>query len=185
MESTSALLNELALVVQAVAEPTAFAPVYDHYFPRVYNYVRYRVRDPQTTDDLTAIIFERTLVNLSRYRSEQAPFSAWLFSIARNAVNDHFRVQKRRPWLSFDSLRDHADETGVPEVIADQRAEHERLLAAVAGLKERERDLVGLKFGAGLSNRHIAALTGLSESNVAVILYRTLQQLRTALKDEG
>ncbi|MFQ6101808.1 MAG: sigma-70 family RNA polymerase sigma factor [Anaerolineae bacterium] len=98
MDGTVAVLpNELALVARATAEPAAFAAIYDHYFPRVYNYVRYRVRDAQTADDITAQVFERALTHIGTFNPERAPFAAWLFGIARNAVNDHFRARKQ-PW---------------------------------------------------------------------------------------
>lgn len=97
MDGTVAVLpNELALVARATAEPAAFAAIYDHYFPRVYNYVRYRVRDTETADDVTAQVFERALVCIGSYRPERAPFAAWLFAIVRNAVNDYLRAQKRQ-----------------------------------------------------------------------------------------
>jgi RNA polymerase sigma-70 factor (ECF subfamily) len=179
------LTDEEALVVQAVAEPTAFASIYDHYFPRVYNYIRYRVRDAQLADDLTAQVFERVLATLHRYRPERAPFAGWLFSIVRNIIADHFRAQKRRRWLPFDFLADHSAVESQPEEITAANDSHHRLLEAAARLKDRERDLIALKFAAGLTNRQIAALTGLSESNVAVILYRSIQRLRTLLKDEA
>lgn len=63
MDSTVAVLpNEQALVARATAEPPAFVATYDHYFPRVYNYVRYRIGDPEMADDITAQVFERALV---------------------------------------------------------------------------------------------------------------------------
>lgn len=52
------------------------------------------------------------------------------------------------------------------------------LLRLLLQLEERERELVALKYGAGLTNRDIARLTGLSESNVGVILHRTVRSLR-------
>jgi RNA polymerase sigma-70 factor (ECF subfamily) len=67
-------------------------------------------------------------------------------------------------------------------------ADHElqdQLLGAVARLDSRERDLIGLKFAAGLTNRRIAKLTGLSENNVAIILYRAVRRLRAELKAQG
>jgi DNA-directed RNA polymerase specialized sigma24 family protein len=61
MDGTVAVLpNELALVARATAEPVAFAPINDHYFPRVYNYVRYRGGDAEMADDLTAQVFSRS-----------------------------------------------------------------------------------------------------------------------------
>jgi RNA polymerase sigma-70 factor (ECF subfamily) len=185
MDGTVAVLpNERALVAQAVAEPAAFAAIYDHYFPRVYNYARYRVGDAQTADDLTAQVFERVLLRIGEYRPERRPFAAWLFAIARNAVNDHFRAQKRHVWLSLDVLRGRASAGPAPEEIVERGETRSALLAAVARLSERERELVALKFAAGLTNRHIAALTRLSEGNVGVILYRAVRRLRAELDVE-
>ncbi len=73
-----ALPNEQALVLRATAEPEAFAPIYNHYFPRVYNYVRYRVQDAGAADDVTAQVFEKALVGLGRYQPQRGPLVAWL-----------------------------------------------------------------------------------------------------------
>ena len=130
MDGTVAVLpNELALVVRATAEPAAFAAIYDHYFARVYNYVRYRVRDAETADDITARVFERALVNIGSYRPERAPFAAWLFAIARNAVNDHLRARRRRRWLSLEVLRDRASTEPQPEEVAIDNETRAELMA--------------------------------------------------------
>jgi len=182
MDGTVAVLsNELALVARATAEPAAFATIYDHYFPRVYNYVRYRVGDAATADDLTAQVFERALAHIAHYRPERAPFAAWLFAIAHNIVNDHLRAQRRRRWLSLEVLRHRASPEPQPEEIVIHGETRDRLLAAVARLSDREKNIIALKFAAGLTNRRIAELTGLSQSNVGVILYRTMRRLRTEL----
>jgi len=173
--------NEAALAARAMTEPAAFAAIYDYYFPRVYNYVRYRVQDAEAADDITSQVFEHALVNIRRYRSERAPLAVWLFAIARNAVNDYLRAQWRRRWLSLDALRDWPSSDPQPEEIADHNETRSRLLLAVAHLTERERDILGLKFGAGLTNRNIGELVGLSESNVGVILYRAVRRLRAEL----
>jgi RNA polymerase sigma factor (sigma-70 family) len=177
--------NELALVARATVEPAAFAAIYDHYFPRIYTYVSYRVRDASTADDLTATIFERALAKIGTYRPDGAPFAVWLFAIARNAVNDHLRAQARQRWLSLDAIHDWVSGERPPEEVVIAGEARDALLAAVARLSERERDLLALKFGAQLTNRRIAALTGLSESNVGVILYRAVARLRADLNREG
>ena len=181
----AALPNELALVAQACADTSAFAAIYDHYFSRVYNYIRYRIQDAETTDDLTAQVFERALRHIGGYRQDKAPFSAWLFAIARNAVNDHFRAQQRRRWFSLDTVHDWISPDPQPgEVVADNELQ-DQLLVALARLSSREQDLMGLKFGGGLTNRRIAELTGLSENNVGIILYRAVRRLRAELAAQG
>ena len=186
MDGTTTIMpNEGALAARAATEPDAFAAIYDHHFPRVYNYVRYRVGDAQVADDLSARIFERALVNIESYRSARAPFAVWLFVIARNVVSSHFRAQKRRRWLSLAALRDRASVEPRPEEVVIQNETRAELLAAVADLSDRERDLIALKFAAGLTNRRIAELTGLGESNVGVILYRAARRLRAKLDEQG
>jgi RNA polymerase sigma-70 factor (ECF subfamily) len=72
-----------------------------------------------------------------------------------------------------------------PETVVDMNDAKYQLLVALHQLSERERDLIALKFTSGLTNRRIAAMTNLSESNVGVILYRTMQKLKTLLDPQG
>lgn len=180
----SDLPDEGTVVRRARTEPAAFATLYDHYAPRIYTYMRYRVDDVPTAEDLTAEAFEQALIKLPNYRPERAPFSAWLFGIAHHVVSHHYRAQNGHRWLPLDAAADHASDTMPPEYAAIQEEAQHRLMAAVAGLDNRERDLLALKFAGGLNNRQIAEITGLSESNVGVILHRSIKQLRDMLKEE-
>ena len=112
------LIDERALVARATVEPAAFAAIYDHYFPRIYAYVRYRTPDRATADDLTATIFTRALERLAAYDGAQGPFAPWLFTIARNAVSDYLRAGRRRRWLPLDRLRDQAGDDPPPDEVA-------------------------------------------------------------------
>jgi len=179
-----ALADEAAWVARAQADPAAFGALYDHYFPRIYSYIRYRVADATLADDLTATVFVRALAGLGRYETAAAPFAAWLFAIARNAVSDHLRAERRHRWLSLDVVREWISLEPPPESVALAGEMRDRLLAALARLPARERDLIGLKFAAGLTNRRIAELTGLTESNVGVIVYRAVRRLRTDLEPQ-
>jgi RNA polymerase sigma-70 factor (ECF subfamily) len=172
------------LVDWARRSAEGFAALYDCYAPRVYTYIRYRVDDIPTAEDLTAQAFEQVLVHLPRFRPEKAPFGAWLFGIVRHTVSHYRRVQKRQHWLSLDMLLHRASDAPVPEAEAISNETHRQLLHAVAGLSERERDLIALKFAGEMSNRQIARLTGLSESNVGVVLYRSLRRLRSMLDEQ-
>jgi len=176
--------NEVLFATRAVNDPAAFAPIYDHYFPRVYNYIRYRVRGADETDDLTARTFERALDRIDTFDPERSTFAPWLFAIARNAVNDHLRARRRRRWVSLEWLAGRGSDAPAAEEVLIGQERRSRLLAAVSRLSRREQDVLSLKFAAGRTNRQIAGLTGLGESNVAVILHRAVRKLRSVLRDE-
>jgi len=171
------------LVPVAVDDALDWDAVYREELPRVYNFHRYRVFDPATAEDLTSITFEKAWRARGRYRKERAAVSTWLLSIARNVAIDHFRRATSRAEVP---LGDQAVTDGVtPEDQAVRRAELQRLRTLVEGLAPRERELVALKYGAEATNRAIATLTGLGESNVGTILHRTIVALRAAWDKEG
>lgn len=175
---------ELELTGSSLADPATIGAIYTHYFARISTYVRYRVADAAVADDLTAHIFERMVQRIATYNPQRGPFVVWLWAIARNSVNDHLRAGRRQRWLSLDAFREWLSPLPQPEdtVVAAERRDD--LLRAVARLGERERDLIALKFVGHLPNRRIAELTGLSQSNVAVIVHRTLKRLRADLEAE-
>jgi RNA polymerase sigma-70 factor (ECF subfamily) len=157
-----------------------FDSVYRTELPRIYNFFRYRVGDDQIAEDLTAETFEKAWKHRARYRHDLASFSTWLFSIARRIATDYFR--KQRPSLPLEAAAQLAD----PQVLEEQaqeQADFAHVSRLLARLADRERELVALKYGAGLTNRAIARISGLSESNVSTILHRLTSQLRAQLEN--
>lgn len=181
-DTLAALPNEQELIAHATSKPAAFSTIFDHYFPRVYNYARYRVGRADSADELTAQIFEKAFVKIRSYKPERAPFAAWLFGIARNTVNQYLRAQKRRRWISLDLIFGRKSDDPGPEEAVIQSEMNAELMSAIGGLSDRERDILALKFSAGLTNRRIASLAGLGESHVSVLLYRSIRKLRTELR---
>lgn len=178
-------VDEPQLAVRATSDPEVFADLYNLYFDRVYNYIRCRVQKADIADDLTSKVFERVLVKMYSYQPQLGHFTAWLWSIVRNIVADYFRQQKRHPLINLDSMREVG--CGAPDLAdcvikMETRAE---LLAAIKSLSEREQDVLGLKYWASLNNRQIAVITGLSEANVAVIVYRATRRLAKRLAPGG
>jgi RNA polymerase sigma-70 factor (ECF subfamily) len=103
------------LAVQARDDPEAFSELYDRYYARVYSYIRYRCDDEDTTEDVTAQVFERLLNVIDRYDPKRAPFEVWLFAIVRNIVTDALRKQRFRLWLPLESLLRRATDDAYPE----------------------------------------------------------------------
>ena len=149
--------------------------------PRLYNFFRYRVGDDSVAEDLTAETFEKAWRIRLSYRHDLAAFSTWLFTIAKHVVADYFR--KPHPEVSLENAIHVADDEAVENTL-QLRSDFARLSTLLAQLTDRERELVALKYGAGLTNRTISSLNGMSESNVGTLLHRVTQQLRAAWEQE-
>jgi RNA polymerase sigma-70 factor, ECF subfamily len=150
--------------------------IYAQHLPRIYNYFRFRLAADADVEDLTARVFEKAWSARDRYRRDVAAFSTWLYRIAQNVSIDYLR--SRRVHAPLEAALDVVVER-TPEDDEARRSDLARLARLTASLPDRERDLIALRYGAGLSNRAIAPLVGLSESNVGTILHRMVQTLRS------
>ena len=163
---------------------TSFVVIYEAEFPRVYGYVRYCVRNRDTADDLTSQAFLKALEKLETFDPRRSEIGPWILGIARNLVRDHLRSGRRWKWLALDWLAERPSAEPSPEEAAAGNEERRQLLAAIGALPDRDRDVLGLKFAAGLTNQDIARVTGLGESHVGVIVYRAIRKLRARMGDE-
>lgn len=159
------------------AEP-GFAEFYEEWFPRVYNYARHRTGSATRADEIVSETFSRALGSWPSFDPKKGDRRTWLFSIAFRAVADHYRAEKRRGWFSLDLMAESRRKEESPERTLEELQESERLMSLLDGLKEDHREIVSLKLFGGMTNRVIASLLGLSESNVAVILFRSIRLMR-------
>lgn len=158
--------------------------IFQMYYKRVYNYIYYRVNCDYTTEDLTSQVFEKIILKIKTYSESKAPFEVWVFAIARNVVNDYFRSLKKHKLFSLDTIKELVSKEKTPEgivVIAETNAKLSKVLDT---LEKRERNIVALKFGANIKNKEIAQILDITESNVGVILYRTMKKLKIEMERE-
>lgn len=174
MANGDATVARLWLWVQK-ARATEWDAAFGEQLPRVYNFFRYRVGPGPVAEDLTSLTFEKAWRARDRYRHDRAAFGTWIFAVARNVAVDHFR--RDRATVPLDEA---AGISGgpTPGEIAERRSDEERLSRLLGRRTDRERELLALKYGSEFSNRDIARMTGLSESNVGTILHRAVAALR-------
>lgn len=141
----------------------------------VFRFLAYRVPSRELAEDLTQLTFEKALRSWPRYDPAKAGVLTWLLAIARNALIDHTRAAKGEIPLT-DAQTERLVTEDNPNI-----GPSSELAQALAGLGDREREILGLRFGADLTGQEIADLTGLSLANVQQILSRTLRRLRDAL----
>ncbi len=157
--------------------------LYRQYYPSVLAFLCFLVGTPEVAEDLTSIVFEKAMTHLVDIHTPEA-VGAWLFRIARNCATDYFR--RCKPTVSLEQLvlEEHPQTTALEESIVASE-EKSYLLTHLKHLSEREREVIGLKFVAGLTNREIAGVLQIPEGTVGSLLHRTLRRLRTMLKEEG
>ena len=162
-------------VTEAESQALDWNQIYLDLAPRVYNYFRYRLGQECQVEDLTARTFEKAWAGRQQYRRDLAGFSTWLFKIAQNLIVDHLR--SRRNEVSIDHAV-NVTAAEITEINLERQSDLSRLASLTRELPPRDRELIALKYGAGISNRDIAKLIGLTESNVGTILHRVVQNLR-------
>jgi RNA polymerase sigma factor (sigma-70 family) len=144
----------------------------------VYVYVLALLKDEAAAEDVTAVAFERAYRRRAGFDRERGVRRAWLFGIARNAALDELRRRRRLAGMMVEpadlEAQSREDEG---EVLLRRTA----VRAALAQLPPRDRELIALKFHAGLSNAELASVLGVSESNAGTLLHRAITKLRSAV----
>jgi RNA polymerase sigma-70 factor (ECF subfamily) len=147
----------------------------------LYAYVCSLLGDPAAAEDVTALAFERAYRRRRTFDRRRGAERAWLFGIARNAALDELRRRRRVATLATDPPD---DQVAGPEDGAEVALRRTAVRVALTELTPRERELVALKFGAGLTGGEIAKVLGMSETGVSTFLYRTMGKLREACDAE-
>jgi RNA polymerase sigma-70 factor (ECF subfamily) len=143
----------------------------------VYAYAAGLLRDRAAAEDVTAQAFERAYRRRRGFDPRRGTRRAWLFGIARNAALDELRRRRRN--VALDGELEDVDAVA-PDQGAEVAVRRAALKAAIASLAPRERELVALKFFAGLTNSEIAGVIGTSETNAGTRLHRVIEKLRRA-----
>ncbi len=172
---------ETELIAAAKADSSAFGQLYDLYVQRLFRYLYSRLGNREEAEDLTAQTFLSAIEAFPRYR-HKGYFSAWLFSIARRKMADHFR---RKPKLANIEL---AEGLSLESGLLQQAIQSERLGALkvrIEALSENERELIRLRYVAGLSFAEMAILLKRNHEAVKKSLYRLLARLQSQMEEKN
>jgi RNA polymerase sigma-70 factor (ECF subfamily) len=170
-------LEERTLIEAAQHDPGRFAELYEHNFDRVYAYIVVRIYDRLEAQDLTAHVFQQALANIGKFKWRGAPFIAWLYRIAANAIADQARKKSREV-----SETEVATTTSLDSNL-EQVERRARLFSAVESLPEDQRKVILLRFGEEKSIREIASALNRSEGAVKQLQFRGLENLRARLRE--
>ncbi|MFD8421038.1 ECF subfamily RNA polymerase sigma factor, BldN family [Streptomyces sp. NPDC059466] len=180
-DSDSARMMDLVERAQA-GEADAFGRLYDQYSDTVYRYIYYRVGGKATAEDLTSETFLRALRRIGTFTWQGRDFGAWLVTIARNLVADHFKSSRFRLEVTTGEMLDANEVERSPEDSVLEPLADTLLLDAVRHLSAQQQECVTLRFLQGLSVAETARVMGKNEGAIKALQHRALEGLARLLK---
>jgi len=176
--------QELQYIERARRDPERFAPLYDKYYKVIFLFIYRRTDEEELTADLTSQVFLKAIVNLPKYEFKGLPFSAWLFRIAINEVNQFFRNKKNERAVSIE-------DAGIERLCEelDENSQHNQqqeqlLILSFNYLEQEELQLLELRFFEDRAFKEVAYLMGITENNAKVKTYRVLDKLKRIIKEQ-
>jgi RNA polymerase sigma factor (sigma-70 family) len=160
-----------------------FDEVYREHADAVYRFCVSQLRDVETAEDVTADVFAAAFAAYDRVHPDPAGVRTWLFRIARNAVIDQYRREGRRRSLVTRIGRDRTFPESVEQNV-EQRSDLRSVCAALDTLRDRDRQLVGLRIAGGLSFAEVATVLGMREGAAKMATHRALERVRARLREQ-
>ncbi len=161
----------------------AFGQLYELYFTPVYRFILFRVRNQQEAEDLAQTVFLRVYQSVGNFEERGYSPLTYFFTIARNAVIDHWR--KKKAFLDdaegtlFATIPDNKESA---HDAADREHRMEQIRKALPALTEEQQEVITLKFLNGLSNKEISAILNKNEDAVRQLQSRAVKALREILQ---
>jgi len=159
----------------AEGDSEAFGVLYDRYIEKIYRFIYYKTFVKETAEDLASDVFHKAFERIHTFSSEKGVFSAWIYRIARNAVIDHYRTQKKN--IPIDDVFDLATENRTVEE-HDAISSLARVEEYLKTIPSRQREIITLRLWEELSYKQIADVIGGTEDSVKMAFSRAIRELR-------
>jgi len=158
--------------------------VYLEYYRNVHNYIAFRINNRHDVEELASLTFEKALAAWGAYDPARA-VEGWLIGIAKNVVTDYLRASAKRTLAPLESVLHFKSPERQPCEAVMANEENRALLRAMARLRERERQILSMKFATGLKSGEIAEILGMREAAVRTAVHRSVKRLREILEVEN
>lgn len=171
-----------------VSEPKLdLAELFQQYYPRIYNYLRYRVNSVEDAKDLIGTVFEQAYKSRTQFDPTRGAFSTWLFRIAHNELVSYYRKNtSRSKWETNTEIPvDLMTQEPSPEAQLVHQEALAVMLRCLERLSERDQEIISLKFAGRLRNNEISEIVDMPEKTVSVVLLRAVRRLRQEMEKEA
>ena len=180
------MVEVMSIRKQAVMATTtcSLASMYDRYHKNVYNYIAFRINNHHDAEELASDVFVKAIQGWKSY-DHNFPMEGWLIGIAKNVVTDYLRKIMRRKFLTFDSILELATADRQPEEVVVINEDCKKLMSAMARLRDKERQILSMKFATELKHSEIAVILKISESHVGVTVHRAINKLKKFMEEDA
>ncbi|BCS82060.1 sigma-70 family RNA polymerase sigma factor [Anaerocellum diazotrophicum] len=175
-------MDERELVERAKKDKKYFEKLYEIYFDKIYSYIYYRTFNHLITEDLTSETFMKVLRSLDRFEwKANGSFSAWIFRIAQNVVNDYYRSKKE--FVDIEKISDSSWLKNPEDELLD-KIEKDEIKNALKRLTKDQQEVVILRYGANMKFNEIAKIKNKSDVAVRALFFRAMHSLKEMLLKE-
>ncbi len=174
-QSEKEIIEEYELIKKAIAKPEVFGSLYEKYYKQIFLFVLRRVEDKTTTADLVSQVFLKAMLNLEKYKFYGLPFSAWLYRIATNQINEFYRGSQFQRVISVE---DAEINNVFKEASIDDSDKSDLIGRLLEELDEDEVQILELRFFEDRPFKEVAFILDISENNAKVRTYRILEKLK-------
>ena len=152
------------------------ARLYDEYYDKIARYISIRIGNQAEAEDMAGEVFLKALESLDSYQERGAPMQAWLFKIAHNLLVDYVRKVSKRKTIPIDTL-EISDRVNLEETV-ERQLQSEKLSQALKQLTPSQREVIGLRFFAGLTSNEVGKILGKSSGAVREMQSAAVKSLR-------
>jgi RNA polymerase sigma-70 factor (ECF subfamily) len=176
-QTNQLLQDEIDLIKKAQKNPEQFGPLYKKYHEQIFRYIYQRMDDVDLAHDITAQVFMKAILHISTYEYRGVPFSSWLYRIAKSELYQSFRDKKTERTINIDTINVAII---IDEIETDETEENKKhLLNSLSLLKEKDVQLIELRFFEKRSFKEMGEILELTENNAKVKTFRALEKLKT------
>ncbi len=174
--SPQLLEEELEWIMRAKQDPGAFGFLYKKYHEQIFRYIYQRMDDEEQAADVTSQVFMKAIKNLHKYEFRGVPFGSWLYRIAKSELYQSFRDNKFQRTVNVESV--HLTEMACELDEEENTLNHKNLFGSLSKLKEKDLQLIEMRFFEHRSYREIGEILEITENNAKVKTFRALEKLK-------
>jgi RNA polymerase sigma-70 factor, ECF subfamily len=175
-QNQTKLEEELCWIHKAQQDPESFGPLYRKYHEQIFRYIYQRMDNEELAFDITSQVFMKALKNIGKYEYRGVPFASWLYRIAKSELYQAFRDRKAERTVNIDSMQ---LSTMVEDMDDDDKESKKKLMmAALAILKEKDLQLIEMRFFEQRSFQEIGEILEITENNAKVKTFRAVEKLK-------